>query len=144
MISQHYSTDNRWCANTIKTLVWHYSGTKCHLKMKFCTDNYFYDDTLCLKKNWKLDKARSSPPEIFLLKGVLKIRCKFTGEHPYRSAISIKLESYFIEISLRNMCSPVNLLLIFRALFSEEPLRRLASDRTPLVAGLCKGYWPEN
>ena len=33
-----------------------------------------------------------SPPEVFLGKGVLKIY-KFTGEHPGRSVISIKLQS---------------------------------------------------
>ena len=32
-------------------------------------------------------------PEVFLVKGVLKIYIKFTGEHPSRSAISIKLQS---------------------------------------------------
>ena len=36
---------------------------------------------------------RSSQPEVFLGKGVLKICSKFTGEHPCRSAISIKLQS---------------------------------------------------
>ena len=40
--------------------------------------------------------CRSSHPEVFLTKGVLKICSKFTGEHPYRSAISIKLQSNFI------------------------------------------------
>ena len=30
-------------------------------------------------------------PEVFLLKGVLKICSKFTGEHPCRSVISIKM-----------------------------------------------------
>ena len=35
--------------------------------------------------------CRSSPPEVFLGKGVLKICSKFTGEHPCRSLISIKL-----------------------------------------------------
>ena len=34
---------------------------------------------------------RSSHPEVFLRKGVLKICSKFTGEHPCRSVISIKL-----------------------------------------------------
>ena len=34
---------------------------------------------------------RSSPPEVFQEKGVLKICSKFTGEHPCRSVISIKL-----------------------------------------------------
>ena len=32
---------------------------------------------------------------MFLRKGVLKICSKFTGEHPYRCAISIKLQSNF-------------------------------------------------
>ena len=35
----------------------------------------------------------SSPPDMFLRKGVLKICSKFTGEHPCRNVISIK--SYF-------------------------------------------------
>ena len=39
---------------------------------------------------------RGSPSEIFLGKGVLKICRKFTGEHPYRSAISIKLQSNYL------------------------------------------------
>ena len=34
---------------------------------------------------------RSSPPDVFLGKVVLKICRKFTGEHPCRSAISKKL-----------------------------------------------------
>ena len=41
----------------------------------------------------------------------------FTGEQPCQSAISIKLYSNFIEITLRRGCSPVNLLHIFRAPF---------------------------
>ena len=32
---------------------------------------------------------KSSPPEVFLVRGALKICSKFTGEHPYRSVISI-------------------------------------------------------
>ena len=39
----------------------------------------------------KLATYRSSPPEVFFGKIVLKIYSKCTGEHPYRSAISIKL-----------------------------------------------------
>ena len=49
-----------------------------------------------------------------LRKGVLKICSNFTGEHPWLSMISIKLQSNFIEIALRHGCSPVNLLHIFR------------------------------
>ena len=50
-------------------------------------------------------------------KGVLKICCKFAGEDLCRSVISIKLQSSFIEITLRHGCSPVNLLHICRKRF---------------------------
>ena len=40
---------------------------------------------------------RSSRPEVFLGKDVLKICSKFTGEHPCRSVISIKLLSSFFQ-----------------------------------------------
>ena len=73
---------------------------------------------------WQLPKKRSifrsSHPEVFLKKGVLKICNKFTGEHPCRSAISIKLQSNFIEITLRHGCSPVNLLPYFRTPFTKK------------------------
>ena len=39
------------------------------------------------------------------------------GEHPCRSVISINLHCNFIEITLRHVCSPVNLLYIFRTPF---------------------------
>ena len=65
----------------------------------------FYDDSKIF---------RSSHPEVSLRKGIRKICSKFTGEHPYGSVISIKLQSNFIGITLRQGCSPVNLLHIFR------------------------------
>ena len=55
---------------------------------------------------------KSSLPEVFLGKDVVKICSKFTGEHPYRSAIC-----NFIEIALWHGCSPVNSLHIFRTPF---------------------------
>ena len=60
---------------------------------------------------------RSSYSEVFFGMGVLKICSKFTGEHPSRSVISIKLLCNFIEISLRHECSPANMLHIFRTPF---------------------------
>ena len=54
---------------------------------------------------------------MFLEKAVLKVCSKFTGEHPCRSVISIKLQSNFIETTLRHGCSPVNLLHILRRPF---------------------------
>ena len=43
-----------------------------------------------------------------------KVVWKFTAEHLCRKAISVKLQSNFIEITLRHVCSAVNLLHIFR------------------------------
>ena len=60
---------------------------------------------------------RSSPSEVFLGKDALEICSKFTGEHPCRSVISIKLQSNVIEITLRHGCSLVILLHIFRTPF---------------------------
>ena len=62
----------------------------------------------------KDERLRSSRPEVFLRKGILKICSKFIGEHPCRSAILLKITSNFIEIALRHGVSPVNLLHIFR------------------------------
>ena len=64
-----------------------------------------------------MPRFRSSDPKVFLWKGVLKICYKFTGEHPCRSGILIKLQSTFTEITLRHGCSPVKLLHISRTPF---------------------------
>ena len=72
---------------------------------------------ICCSKNTKTFMHQSSNPKMFLRKSVLKICSKFTGEHPCRSAISIKLFCNFIEIALRHGRSPVNLLHIFRTPF---------------------------
>ena len=63
---------------------------------------------------------RSSRPEVFLRKGILNICSKSTGEHPCRSVISIKLQSIFIENTLRHGCSHVDLLHIFRTPFPKN------------------------
>ena len=76
-------------------------------KKLYCDQVYFY-------------RFRSSHLEVFLEKVVLKICRKFTGEHPCRSAISIKLLCNFIEIALRHGCSPVNLLHIFTIAFPKH------------------------
>ena len=51
---------------------------------------------------------------MLLEKGVLKICCTFTGKQPCPSVVSVKLLCNFIEITLPQRCSPVNLLHIFR------------------------------
>ena len=65
---------------------------------------------------------------MFLGKGILKICSKFTAEHPCQNVISVKLLCNFIEIALRQGCSPVNLLHIFRAPFLENTYGRLLLD----------------
>ena len=70
--------------------------------------------------NLQIHIYRSNRPEVFLGKGVLKICRKFTGEHPCWSAISIKLQSSFIKITLWHGYSPVNLLYIFGTPFPKN------------------------
>ena len=60
---------------------------------------------------------RSSHPEMFLVKRVLKICSKFTGEHSCQSVISMMLQSNFTETILLHGCSPVNLLHISEHFF---------------------------
>ena len=54
---------------------------------------------------------RSSPPEVFLQKGVLKICTKFAEWHPWRSVISIMLQSNFFKITLQQKKTYERLLL---------------------------------
>ena len=56
---------------------------------------------------------RSSRPELFLRKDVLKIFSKFTGVHTCRSVISTTLLCNFMETTLWYEFSPVNLLHFF-------------------------------
>ena len=63
---------------------------------------------------------RSTPPDVLLGKGVLKICSKFTGEQPCQSVISITLLWNFIEITFWHEYSSVNLLYIFRTPFPKN------------------------
>ena len=71
---------------------------------------------------------RSSPTDVFLGKAVLKICSKFTVEHACRSVISMKLLFNFVKITLTHVCSPVNLLHIFRTPFYKNTGRGLLLD----------------
>ena len=72
--------------------------------------------------------SKSSPSEVFLENGVLKICRKFTVEHPCRSATSIKLLCNFIEIALQHECYPVDLLHIFTTTFPKNTSGELLLD----------------
>ena len=92
---------------------------------------------------------RSSHPAVFLRKVVLKICSKFTGEDPYRSVVSIKLQNNFIKITLRHGCFPVNLLHIFKTPFPRNTsgwlLLYLIKHRRACVCvcvfWLCEYFW---
>ena len=71
----------------------------------------------------KCERYKSSPREVFLEKGVLKLCSKFTGEHSCWSVISVKLSCNFIWIALCPGCSPVILLHIFRTSFPRNTSR---------------------
>ena len=60
---------------------------------------------------------RSSRPEVFLGKGVLKISSKFNRRSPMPKC---DFSCNFIEIAPRHVCSPVNLLHIFRIPFPKN------------------------
>ena len=70
-------------------------------------------------------QCRNTHQEEFLGRGVLKLCNRFTGEHRCRSAISMKLQSNCIEITLWYGCSPVNFLHNFRTSFLMNSSGRL-------------------
>ena len=90
------------------------------------------DFQICISVSLK-KVSRSSPVDVFLGKGVLKICSKFTREHPGRSVISKKLHSNFIEITLCNGCSPVNMLHIFRTTFTKNTCGRLLLNIAKII-----------
>ena len=77
---------------------------------------------------------------MFCWKNVLKICSRFTGEHPYQSAFSIKLLCNFIEIALRCGCSPVNLQHIFRTSFQQNTSDWLLLTKIYVSDSLCPHY----
>ena len=96
-----------------------------YLRVKnFWTTSYH---AMCNRMVERMNSAllRSSHPEVFLGKGVLRIWSEFTGKHPCRSVISIKLQSSFIEITLQHGYFQVNLLHIFRTPFLKNTPGRL-------------------
>ena len=89
------------------------------LLISFCWIFYYQFLTRCYLLEF-IRKCRSSRPEVFLVKGVLKICRKSTGEDPCRSAISVKLQRNLTEIARCHECSPANLLHIFRTPFPKN------------------------
>ena len=99
------------------------------------------------KHQFHLVLDRSSHPEVFLGKGVLKICSKFTGEHRCRSVISIKLLCNFIEIVFQYGCSLANFLHILEHLFIRTHRKccfcRLEAFWKLRILPLCSSETPE-
>ena len=72
------------------------------------------------------ETIQKQPPEVFLRKGILKIYSIFTREHSCLSAISIKLQYNFIEITL-------NFLHIFRTPLLKNTSGRLLLTIVPFL-----------
>ena len=132
-VTEKYLRSNIWLSSWIYHWPCVFQGLFCILHMvchffssfwliyrtlNLWTSQDFYVPRLDLKvpKSSELtDNGRSNHSEVLLGKGILKVCSKFTGEHPYWSAISIKLQ-----ITLRHGCSPVNSLHIFRTPFPKN------------------------
>ena len=74
---------------------WHHTWISCNLSCRWYTNEDVTKNDLLKKfeKNSQ-EKVRTSPPKVFLGKGVLEICSKFTGEHLCRNVILIKLVKY--------------------------------------------------
>ena len=109
-------------------------------------------ETCCILFVWSSIHSiiifRSSHPEVFLEKGVLKIRSKYTGEHTCRCVIPARFLCKFIEITFWHGRSPVNLQHISRTPFPKNTsgwlllyplLRSVDFQRVDLVVIFNKG-----
>ena len=80
-------------------------------------------------------KSQKQPPRDVPKKKCSEICSKFTGEHPCKSMVSVKLLCNIIEITLWYECSPVNLLHIFRTRFTKN-----TSGWLLLKSGYVRGF----
>ena len=107
----------------------HQSNVKCLTKTNKWLDSIIKLHVLALLRNHfsistkKKKSFQKHPSWGFLQESFMKICIKFTGKHPCRSVISIKLQDNFQEIVHRHWCCPVNLLHIFRTPFYKNTYR---------------------
>ena len=117
LLSKFWKLRNQLNKDILKPVLLHEKIDWCWHKSQVKQTGNVIFNIINMPDNTNLQRVRSSHPEVFLRKGVLKICSKFTREHPCRSTISIKFQSNFIEITLRHRCSSVTLLHIFRTPF---------------------------
>ena len=85
-------------------------------------------------RKFVLTSMQKQPPWGVPTKSCSENMHQIKGEHPCQSVILIKLQSNFIEITLRHGCSPVNLLYVFRTPFLKKTYGQpLLSMSTKLI-----------
>ena len=90
---------------------------------------------------WRINKyliadiVRSSHPEVFLIKDVLKICSKFTGEHPYRSVHSCLATLFRSHFGMRK-----NILLFNHIALHMPEYSNLTGSFLPLLRGNCSKW----
>ena len=91
-----------------QVFLWNTPGGYCWSNMQVILSVHEY-----LKFKLQRCTHRSSHPEVFSSKGFLKICNKFTGERQCGNAISIKLQSKFIEITFWHRCYHIPMMKLF-------------------------------
>ena len=102
-----------------------------------------------LRWNWTTSERfsliyRSTPPDVFLEKSVLRIFSKVTEEHSCRSVISIKLLYNFLKIALWHGYSCVDLQYIFYTTCYKNIYGALLLDLGNCQFMFQKYYWFRN
>ena len=95
----------------------------CSLHAEHCLLGAFLKDFF---QN-SFDIENQSPRGVLPEDSVLRVGCKFSGAHPCLVAISIKLQSSFVEIALLHGCFPRGC-FVFVGHLSGEHFRRTASE----------------
>ena len=124
-------------------------GPQCFISLLFCEEDlkvrlYVIDYNSFVNWSKHAQNSRSSHPEVFLERRILKICPKITEEYPCQSAILttlqsilIRFQSTLIEITLRHGCSPLHLLHILRTPFPKTTFLCLLMEQlNPLSASL--------
>ena len=117
VIVQKFNDGYKWSVHMCRNFKWGIVGSRFTLILHISLLFEIFQISLVIKNHSISTFSRSSRTEVFLAKGVVNICTRFTGEHPCRSVIWIKLICNFIEIILQHGCSPVNLIYIFRTYF---------------------------
>ena len=115
-----------WIFSKIFSIDFWYTEIRNWVELLFTTN--MLSKTWDARPCWIKEISRSSRPEVFLRKGVLKIWRKLQENTHAEMWFKLILIKLLIQITLRHGCSPVNLLHIFRTPFLKNTPGRLLLD----------------